>query len=77
MVGHTSGPINSSLPPQVVVASVFVILIIYLWIVSYFVRDLYQPERRVYGGDKTLWLFIILFGSIIGIAAYIFFGREN
>jgi phospholipase D-like protein len=39
--------------------------------------DLYKPERRVAGGDKTFWLVAILFIGVIGIAAYLLFGRER
>ncbi len=41
-----------------------------------FLQDLYRPERRVSGGDKTIWALIILFGSVLGWAAYLFYGRE-
>ncbi len=41
-----------------------------------FLMDLYRPERRVSGGDKTIWALIILFGSVLGWAAYLFYGRE-
>ncbi len=43
----------------------------------YFAQDLYRPERRVSGGDKTVWLFIIVFGSVVGCMAYLLFGRES
>jgi hypothetical protein len=41
-----------------------------------FLQDLYRPERRVSGGDKTIWALIIVFGSILGWAVYLFYGRE-
>lgn len=46
-------------------------------IALYFVQDLMQPERRVAGGDKTIWLVIILVGSVLGWAAYLLVGREK
>ena len=47
-----------------------------LMIAFNFLQDLYKPERRVYGGDKTVWALIIVFGSVLGWAAYLFYGRE-
>ena len=44
---------------------------------AYAIRDLYRPERRVQGGDKTIWLFIILFGGAIGCLAYLLLGRRD
>lgn len=52
-------------------------LIIYLPVVAYFIVDLYKPERRVSGDDKTFWLVAILFIGVIGILAYLLFGRES
>lgn len=52
-------------------------LVIDVALVLYFIKDLYKPERRVYGGDKTLWLVILLFGSVIGMMAYLLFGRQE
>lgn len=73
---HTSA-FNTSLPPQIVVLLAIVFLLVYLRLVMYFIEDLYQPERRVSGGDKTVWLVIILFGSVLGILAYLLIGRES
>lgn len=64
-------------PPLLAVLLLIVFLIIYLRLVMYFVEDLYKPERRVAGGDKTVWLVIIVFGSVLGILAYLLFGRES
>jgi ABC-type molybdate transport system permease subunit len=63
-----------SLPLTVV--SVVVALLIDLAIAFYFIQDLYLPERHVTGGDKTVWLVIILFGSVIGWIGYLTFGRQ-
>ena len=72
----TLGSALNSAPPLAAIFPV-VILIIALLVSLYFIEDLYKPERRVYGGDKTLWLVIILFGSIVGCAVYLLFGRES
>src|SRR5690348_4576025 len=76
MLGHHTGP-DISVPAPLAIFLTIVFIVIYLRLVAYFVQDLYQPERRVYGGDKTVWLFIIVFGSVLGILAYMLFGREN
>lgn len=64
-------------PPLLIILMVIVFLIIYVRLVMYFVEDLYKPERRVAGGDKTFWLVIIVFGSVLGILAYLLVGRES
>ncbi len=66
-----------ALPPALVALLAIVFLVVYLRLVMYFIEDLYQPERRVAGGDKAVWLVIIVFGSVIGILAYLLIGREN
>lgn len=71
-----SGPSNP-LPLPLTLALVIVLLLMDLWVATRFLNDLYQPERRVVGGDKTMWAAIILFGSILGMMAYVLFGREN
>lgn len=79
MVIH-SGPTTTTmptLPPLLVVLLVIVFLVVYLRFVMFFIEDLYRPERHVAGGDKTVWLVIILFGSVLGILAYLLVGREN
>jgi len=73
---HTSA-FNTSLPPQIVVLLAIVFLLVYLRLVMYFIEDLYQPERRVSGGNKDLWALIIVLGSVLGIMAYLLVGREN
>jgi phospholipase D-like protein len=69
-------PGASNVTPLVILAPLIGIAI-YLPVVGYFIVDLYKPERRVAGGDKTFWLVAILFIGVIGIAAYLLFGRER
>lgn len=68
-----------ALPPPLPLSVLFAIVAFALDVVIalYFVQDLMQPERRVAGGDKTIWLVIILFGSVLGWAAYLLVGREK
>ncbi len=77
MVVHSTPNTMPTLPPLLVAVLAIVFIVIYLRLVMYFVEDLYKPERRVSGGDKTVWLVIILFGSVLGILAYLLVGREN
>ena len=69
-------PGAANVTPLVILAPL-IGLAIYLPVVAYFIVDLYKPERRVSGGDKTFWLVAILFVGVIGIAAYLLFGRER
>ncbi|HEX5570038.1 MAG TPA: PLDc N-terminal domain-containing protein [Ktedonobacterales bacterium] len=53
-----------------------ILLALDLLIVVYCLEDLLKPERRVAGGNKTLWAIILIFSGI-GWIAYLLFGREN
>ena len=70
---HT-GPSTS---PQAAALFGLILLFVDVAIALYFINDLYKPERRVAGGDKTIWMAIILFGSVLGWLAYLSFGRES
>ena len=52
-------------------------LLIDLAIVIYCIVDLYKPDRRVRGGNKTVWLLIILLVSTLGWILYLFVGRDE
>ena len=58
------------------VSAVF-ILAISVVLDIYILNDLYQPTRHVRGGDKQFWAVIIVLGSIIGVLAYLSYGREE
>lgn len=66
-------------PPPLALAIMLALLLVILdvAIALRFVEDLLKPERRVAGGDKTIWLLIILFGSFLGWLAYLLVGRQN
>jgi hypothetical protein len=69
--------IHGSAPNLVtVLVTVVVVLGIDLAAALYFIQDLYRPERRVRGSDKQFWMVVILLGSVIGMAAYVLYGRE-
>jgi hypothetical protein len=48
-----------------------------LAMVVYSIVDLYRPARRVRGGNKLVWLLIILLVSTLGWLAYLLVGRED
>ena len=75
MIVH-NGPSNP-LPLPLVLAMVVVVIAIDVRVAMYLLNDLYQPDRRVAGGDKSVWAAIIVFGSIVGMMAYLLVGREN
>lgn len=53
-----------------------IVMVLDLAIAFLFLQDLYKPERRV-SGEKNIWALIILFGSVIGWVAYMYYGREE
>ncbi|HEX9067356.1 MAG TPA: hypothetical protein VF807_01210 [Ktedonobacterales bacterium] len=73
MIAH-SNP-SAGLPPVITLVIVILLLIIDLRVAMYLINDLYKPERRV-NGDKNVWALIIVFGSILGMLAYVLYGRE-
>src|SRR5262249_1184360 len=66
------GTLNTTL-----VLALLPLLLIDLGMVIYWIVDLYRPERRVRGSNKTVWLLIILLISTIGWLAYLLAGRED
>ncbi len=69
---HGSGP-----DPFVLFVTVPLLILLDLGVALYFIQDLYRPNRRVRGGDKQFWLVVILLGSVLGMAAYVLYGREE
>jgi hypothetical protein len=39
--------------------------------------DIIRGDRQVKGGNKAVWVLIVLLGSMIGTLVYFFAGREN
>jgi hypothetical protein len=68
--------LGSTLNTTVLLALVPLVLID-VAIVIYCIVDLYKPERRVRGGNKTIWLLVILFINTLGWLAYLLAGREE
>lgn len=53
------------------------LVLIDLGMVVYAIVDLAKPERRVKGGNKLVWLLVILLVNTFGWLAYLVFGREE
>jgi Phospholipase_D-nuclease N-terminal len=65
-----------NLDPRLLFALVPLVLLD-LGMVVYSIVDLYQPDRRVRGGNKLLWLLVILLVSTLGWLVYLLVGREE
>ncbi len=65
-----------NLDPRLLYALVPLVLID-LGMVVYCIVDLYKPDRRVRGGNKLLWLLVILLVSTLGWLVYLLVGREE
>jgi hypothetical protein len=48
-----------------------------LGMVIFCIVDLYKPDRRVRGGNKLVWLLVILLVSTLGWIIYLLAGREE
>ena len=58
-------------------AAVAPLVLIDLAVIIYCIIDLYKPDRRVRGGNKLVWLLVILLVSTLGWVAYLLIGREE
>jgi hypothetical protein len=72
MVVH--GNSTTGLPLGAALVLSVIVIAADLWVAMRFITDLYKPERQV-NGDKNVWAAIILFGSVLGMLAYVLFGR--
>ncbi len=59
------------------IAALAPLVLIDLAMIIYCVIDLYKPDRRVRGGNKLVWLLVILLISTLGWVAYLLVGREE
>ena len=62
--------------PKLLIALIPLVLID-LGMVIYSIVDLYKPERRVRGGNKLVWLLVILLVSTLGWLIYLLAAREE
>lgn len=77
MVVHGDPTTMPALPLPLMLVLLLIFFVLYVRVVLYFLQDLYQPERRVNGDNKDFWALVIVFGSVLGIMAYLLVGREN
>jgi hypothetical protein len=57
--------------------AVIPLVLLDLGMVIFSIVDLYRPSRRVRGGNKLVWLLVILLVSTIGWILYLLVGREE
>lgn len=60
-----------------ILLAVIPLALIDLGMVIYSIVDLFKADRRVRGGNKLIWLLVILLVSTLGWLAYLLFGREE
>ena len=53
------------------------VIAIQLALIVFALKDLFKADRRVKGGNKGVWAFLIIFINFIGPLAYFFVGRED
>lgn len=53
------------------------LLLAELALLAFCLVDIARPARRVRGGNKLVWILVVLFISTLGPLAYLFFGRED
>jgi ABC-type spermidine/putrescine transport system permease subunit II len=53
------------------------LIIMALALLIFCLFDLFRRDRRVKGGNKLLWLLVILLGNTVGQLIYLFVGREE
>ena len=53
------------------------LLAIQLALIIVALRDLFQPDRRVRGGAKWIWVLVIVFLELLGPLLYFTVGRED
>lgn len=53
------------------------VIAIQLALIVFGLKDLFNKDRRVKGGNKGIWAFLIIFINFIGPLAYFFAGRED
>jgi hypothetical protein len=67
----------AELKPEQIVALLVPIIIIQLGLMVAALFDLGQDERRVRGGNKLVWVVVIVFVNLIGPIVYFVAGRDE
>jgi hypothetical protein len=66
----------TTIDPTLLIALIPLVLLD-LAMVIFCIVDLYKPDRRVRGGNKLIWLLVILLVSTLGWIIYLLVGREE
>ena len=66
----------TTIDPTLLIALIPLVLLD-LAMVIFCIVDLYKPDRRVRGGNKLVWLLVILLVSTLGWIIYLLAGREE
>ena len=53
------------------------LLLAELALLAYCLVDITRPERRVRGGNKLVWILVVLLIGTLGPLAFLFWGRED
>ena len=53
------------------------LLLVQIAFAVFALRDLARPERRVRGGNKLVWVIVIVLGELLGPLIYFLFGRQE
>ena len=67
----------ADLKTEQIIALLAPIIVIQLGLIVAALYDLEREERRVRGGNKLVWVLIIVFLNIIGPIVYFVAGREE
>ncbi len=67
----------ADLKTEQIIALLIPIIVIQLGLIVAALYDLEREERRVRGGNKLVWVLIIVFLNIIGPIVYFVAGREE
>jgi small neutral amino acid transporter SnatA (MarC family) len=67
----------TDLKTEQIVALVLPIVVIQLGLMIAALLDLEKEDRRVRGGNKLIWIAVIVFVNVIGPIVYFLAGREE
>ena len=67
----------TDLKPEQVIALLLPVVAIQLGLMVAALFDLEKDDRRVRGGNKIVWVLIVVFLNIVGPLAYFLAGREE
>ena len=68
---------NVSTVDSTLLLALIPLVLLDLGMVIFSIVDLYKPDRRVRGGNKLVWLLVIVLVSTLGWIIYLLVGREE